>query len=85
MYYTDIHAFRHKAMQKSISNYAEFLKSQNLIKSDYYQKLYNYIYRWREIKESSSINAIDSRIRKSASEDLEYLDLVLSGMSKLVS
>lgn len=85
MYYNDIYALRHTVMQKSISNYADSLRNQNVPKSDFYKKMYDYIYRWHEIKKSSSINAVDTNIREAAVEDLKYLNLVLKDVSKLAS
>lgn len=85
MYYNDIYALRHTVMQKSIDNYADSLRNQNMPKTDFYKKLYDYVYRWYEIKKSSSINAIDANIREAAVEDLNYLNLVLRDLSKLAS
>jgi hypothetical protein len=47
--------------------------------------MYDYIYRWYEIKKSSSVNAVDTNIREAAVEDLRYLNLVLRDVSKLAS
>lgn len=85
MYYNDIYALRHTVMQRSIDNYADSLRNQNMSKTDFYKKLYDYVYRWYEIKKSSSINAIDANIREAAVEDLSYLNLVLRDLSKLAS
>lgn len=85
MYYNDIYALRHTAMQRSISNYADSLRNQNISKTDFYKKMYDYIYRWYKIKKSSSINAVDTNIREAAVEDLSYLNLVLRDVSKLAS
>ena len=85
MYYNDIYASRHTVMQRSISNYADSLRNQNISKTDFYKKMYDYIYRWYEIKKSSSINAVDTNIREAAVEDLKYLNLVLRDVSKLAS
>ena len=85
MYYNDIYALRHTVMQRSIDNYADSLRNQNIPKTDFYKKLYDYVYRWYEIKKSSSINAIDANIREAAVEDLSYLNLVLRDLSKLAS
>jgi hypothetical protein len=72
-------------MQRSISNYADSLRNQNISKTDFYKKMYDYIYRWYELKKSSSINAVDTNIREAAVEDLKYLNLVLKDVSKLAS
>ena len=85
MYYNDIYALRHTVMQRSIDNYADSLRNQNIPKTDFYKKLYDYVYRWYEIKKSTSINAIDANIREAAVEDISYLDLVLRDLSKLAS
>lgn len=85
MYYNDIYALRHTVMQRSIDNYADSLRNQNIPKTDFYKKLYDYVYRWYEIKKSTSINAIDANIREAAVEDLSYLNLVLRDLSKLAS
>ena len=85
MYYNDIYALRHTVMQRSIDNYADSLRNQNMPKTDFYKKLYDYVYRWYQIKKSSSINAIDANIREAAVEDISYLNLVLRDLSKLVS
>lgn len=85
MYYNDIYALRHTVMQKSIDNYADSLRNQNIPKTDFYKKLYDYVYRWYEIKKSTSINAIDANIREAAVEDISYLNLVLRDLSKLAS
>lgn len=85
MYYSDIYALRHTVMQKSISNYADSLRNQNISKTDFYKKMYDYIYRWYELKKLSSINAVDTNIREAAVEDLKYLNLVLKDVSKLAS
>ena len=85
MYYNDIYALRHTVMQRSINNYADSLRNQNIPKTDFYKKLYDYVYRWYEIKKSTSINAIDANIREAAVEDLSYLNLVLRDLSKLAS
>lgn len=45
MYYNDICALRHTVMQRSISNYADSLRNQNVPKTDFYKKMYDYIYR----------------------------------------
>lgn len=85
MYYNDIYALRHTVMQRSIDNYADSLRNQNIPKTDFYKKLYDYVYRWYEIKKSTSINAIDANIREAAVEDISYLNLVLRDLSKLAS
>ena len=85
MYYNDIYALRHTVMRRSISNYADSLRNQNISKTDFYKKMYDYIYRWYEIKKSSSVNAVDTNIREAAVEDLKYLNLVLKDVSKLAS
>lgn len=85
MYYNDIYALRHTVMRRSISNYADSLRNQNISKTDFYKKMYDYIYRWYELKKSSSINAVDTNIREAAVEDLKYLNLVLKDVSKLAS
>ena len=85
MYYNDIYALRHTVMQRSIDNYADSLRNQNIPKTDFYKKLYDYVYRWYEIKKSTSINTIDANIREAAVEDISYLNLVLRDLSKLAS
>ena len=85
MYYNDIYALRHTVMQRSISNYADSLRNQNISKTDFYKKMYDYIYRWYELKKLSSINAVYTNIREAAVEDLNYLNLVLRDVSKLAS
>lgn len=85
MYYNDIYTLRHTVMQRSIDNYADSLRNQNIPKTDFYKKLYDYVYRWYKIKTSTSINAIDANIREAAVEDVSYLNLVLRDLSKLAS
>jgi len=76
---------RHKFLVNAISKYTDYLRSLNLTKKDFYKELYNYITRWKDIKISTSINAIDLAIREAAKEDINYLNLISNDLSKLAA
>nr|DAG05878.1 MAG TPA: hypothetical protein [Myoviridae sp. ctkfK18] len=76
---------RHKFLVNAISKYTDYLRSLNLTKKDFYKELYNYITRWKDIKISTSINAIDPAIREAAKEDINYLNLISNDLSKLAA
>lgn len=74
---------RHKFLVNAISKYTDYLRSLNLTKKDFYKELYSYITRWKDIKISTSINAIDPAIREAAKEDINYLNLISNDLSRL--
>lgn len=76
---------RHKFLVNCISKYTKYLKSLNLTKKEFYRELYTYINRWKDNKISTSINAVDPDIKKAASEDVKYLDLISSDLSRLAA
>lgn len=76
---------RHKFLVNAISKYTDYLRSLNLTKKDFYKELYNYITRWKDIKISTSINAIDPAIREAAKEDINYLNLISNDLSRLAA
>lgn len=76
---------RHKFLVNCISKYTEYIRSLNLPKKDFYRELNTYIGRWKVNKMSSSINAVDPAIREAANEDVEYLNLISSDLSKLAA
>ena len=76
---------RHKFLVNCISKYTEFLRSLHLPKKDFYRELYTYVGRWKDNKMVTSVNAIDPAIRKAADEDVKYLDLISSDLSRLAA
>ena len=76
---------RHKFLVNCISKYTKYLKSLNLTKKEFYRELYTYINRWKDNKMTSSITAIDPAIRESANEDVKYLNLISSDLSRLAA
>lgn len=74
---------RHKFLVNCISKYTEYLRSLNLSKKDFYRELYTYVGRWKDNKMVTSVNAIDPAIREAADEDVRYLDLISSDLSRL--
>ena len=76
---------RHKFLVNAISKYTDYLRSLNLTKKDFFKELYNYITKWKDIKLSTSINAIDPAIREAAKEDINYLNLISNDLSKLAA
>jgi len=76
---------RHKFLVNCISKYTKYLKSLNLPKKDFYRELYTYVGRWKVNKMSTSINAIDPAIREAANEDVKYLNLISSDLSRLAA
>lgn len=76
---------RHKFLVNCISKYTEYLRSLNLPKKDFYRELNTYIGRWKVNKMSSSINAVDPAIREAANEDVKYLNLISSDLSRLAA
>lgn len=76
---------RHKFLVNCISKYTEHLKSLNLSKKDFYRELYTYVGRWKDNKIFTSINAVDPDIRDAANEDVEYLNLLISDLSRLAA
>ena len=76
---------RHKFLVNCIRKYTKYLKSLNLTKKEFYRELYTYINRWKDNKMTSSITAIDPVIRKAANEDVKYLNLISSDLSRLAA
>lgn len=76
---------RHKFLVNCISKYTEYLRSLNLPKKDFYRELYTYVGRWKDNKMVTSINAIDLAIREAANEDVKYLNLISSDLSRLAA
>lgn len=76
---------RHKFLVNCISKYTEYLRSLNLPKKDFYRELYTYVGRWKDNKMVTSVNAIDPAIREAADEDVRYLDLISSDLSRLAA
>lgn len=76
---------RHKFLVNCIRKYTKYLKSLNLTKKEFYRELYTYINRWKDNKMTSSITAIDPAIRESANEDVKYLNLISSDLSRLAA
>lgn len=85
-YRSDIIYFeRHKFLVNCINKYTEYLRSLNLPKKDFYRELYTYVGRWKYNKMVTSVNAIDPAIREAADEDVRYLDLISSDLSRLAA
>lgn len=76
---------RHKFLVNCISKYTEYLRSLNLPKKDFYRELYTYVGRWKDNKMVTSVNAVDPAIREAANEDVKYLDLISSDLSRLAA
>lgn len=76
---------RHKFLVNCISKYTEYLRSLNLPKKDFYRELNTYVGRWNDNKIYTSINAVDPDIKEAASEDVKYLDLISSDLSRLAA
>lgn len=76
---------RHKFLVNCISKYTEYLRSLNLPKKDFYRELYTYVGRWKVNKMVTSVNAVDPAIREAANEDVKYLDLISSDLSRLAA
>ena len=76
---------RHKFLVNCISKYTEYLRNLNLPKKDFYRELYTYVGRWKDNKMVTSVNAIDPAIREAANEDIRYLDLISSDLSRLAA
>lgn len=76
---------RHKFLVNCISKYTEYLRSLNLPKKDFYRELNTYVGRWKDNKMVTSVNAIDPAIREAAKEDVRYLDLISSDLSRLAA
>lgn len=76
---------RHKFLLNCISKYTEYLRSLNLPKKDFYRELYTYVGRWKDNKMVTSVNAIDPAIREAANEDVKYLNLISSDLSRLAA
>lgn len=76
---------RHKFLVNCISKYTEYLRSLNLSKKDFYRELYTYVGRWKDNKMVTSVNAIDPAIREAANEDVKYLNLISSDLSRLAA
>lgn len=76
---------RHKFLVNCISKYTEYLRSLNLPKKDFYRELYTYVGRWKDNKMVTSVNAIDPAIREAANEDVKYLNLISSDLSRLAA
>ena len=76
---------RHKFLVNCISKYTKYLKSLNLSKKDFYRELNTYVGRWKDNKMVTSINAIDPAIREAANEDVKYLNLISSDLSRLAA
>jgi len=57
----------------------------NLPKKDFYRELYTYVGRWKDNKMVTSVNAIDPAIREAANEDVKYLNLISSDLSRLAA
>lgn len=76
---------RHKFLVNCISKYTEYLKSLKLSKKDFYRELYTYVGRWKDNKMVTSVNAIDPAIREAANEDVKYLNLISSDLSRLAA
>ena len=76
---------RHKFLVNCISKYTEYLRSLNLPKKDFYRELNTYVGRWTDNKMVTSVNAVDPAIREAANEDVKYLDLISSDLSRLAA
>lgn len=76
---------RHMFLVNCISKYTEYLKSLNLSKKDFYRELYTYVGRWKDNKMVTSVNAVDPAIREAANEDVKYLNLISSDLSRLAA
>lgn len=76
---------RHKFLVNCISKYTEYLRILNLPKKDFYRELYTYVGRWKDNKMVTSVNAIDPAIREAANEDVKYLNLISSDLSRLAA
>lgn len=76
---------RHKFLVNCISKYTEYLRSLNLPKKDFYRELNTYVGRWKDNKMVTSVNAVDPAIREAANEDVKYLDLISSDLSRLAA
>jgi len=76
---------RHKFLVNCILTDTKYLKSLNLTKKEFYRELYTYINRWKDNKMTSSITAIDPAIREAANEDIKYLNLISSDLSRLAA
>jgi len=76
---------RHKFLVNCIHKYTKYLKSLNLTKKEFYRELYTYTNRWKDNKMTSSITAIDPAIREAANEDVKYLNLISSDLSRLAA
>lgn len=76
---------RHKFLVNCISKYTEYLRSLNLPKKDFYRELNTYVGRWKDNKMVTSVNAIDPAIREAANEDVKYLNLISSDLSRLAA
>lgn len=76
---------RHKFLVNCISKYTEYLRSLNLSKKDFYRELHTYVGRWKDNKMVTSVNAIDPAIREAANEDVKYLNLISSDLSRLAA
>lgn len=76
---------RHKFLVNCISKYTKYLKSLKLSKKDFYRELYTYVGRWKDNKMVTSVNAIDPAIREAANEDVKYLNLISSDLSRLAA
>lgn len=76
---------RHKFLVNCISKYTEYLRSLNLSKKDFYRELYTYVGRWKDNKMVTSVNAVDPAIREAANEDVKYLNLISSDLSRLAA
>lgn len=76
---------RHKFLVNCISKYTEYLRSLKLSKKDFYRELNTYVGRWKDNKMVTSVNAIDPAIREAANEDVKYLNLISSDLSRLAA
>lgn len=76
---------RHKFLVNCISKYTEYLRNLNLPKKDFYRELNTYVGRWKYNKMVTSVNAIDPAIREAANEDVKYLNLISSDLSRLAA
>lgn len=76
---------RHKFLVNCISKYTKYLRSLKLSKKDFYRELYTYVGRWKDNKMVTSVNAVDPAIREAAKEDVKYLDLISSDLSRLAA
>ena len=81
----NIYFERHKFMLDNIGNHADYLKTLNLSKKEFYKKRLDYAKRWLNVKISNANNAISTAIREAAKEEIKYLNLLINDLSRLAA